>query len=116
MLRTSSSTDSSASVAQIVVEFDGVDACGGGGGKSVEKLSKNRKTSKAKKSQRSSVWRNVYQNTGPPSTKNSSFCLSSDSFSSSFCWARELSQYHIWTNYHEGQANEVADALSHFLL
>ena len=42
MLRTSSSTDSSTSTAQIVVEFVGVDA-GGGGGKSVEKWSKSRK-------------------------------------------------------------------------
>ena len=37
MLRTSSSTDSSTSAAQIAVEYDGVD---GGGGKSVEKSSK----------------------------------------------------------------------------
>ena len=48
MLEMSSSTDSSASAAQIVVEFDGVDA-GGGGGKSVEKLSKSRRIIKKSK-------------------------------------------------------------------
>ena len=42
MLRTSSSTDSSTSATQIVVEYDGVDA-GGGGGKPVEKSSKVKK-------------------------------------------------------------------------
>ena len=42
MLRTSSSTDSSFSAAQILVEYDGVDA-GGGGGKLVEKSSKSRR-------------------------------------------------------------------------
>ena len=40
MLRTSSSTDSSTSVTQIAVEYDGV---GDGGGKSVEKSSKSRR-------------------------------------------------------------------------
>ena len=39
--QTSLSIDSSTSVAQIVVEFDGVNACGGSdSGKSIEKLSK----------------------------------------------------------------------------
>ena len=41
-LRTSSSTDSSTSAAQIVVEFDGVDAGGDAVGKSVKKSSKSR--------------------------------------------------------------------------
>ena len=44
----SSSTDSSASAAQIVVEFDGVDAGGGGGGKLVEALLKVEKNLIAK--------------------------------------------------------------------
>ena len=80
MLRTSLSTDSLASAAQIVVEFDGVDAGGGGTiGKSVKNLSKSRriikkskKPQRPEKLQRSSVWRNVYRSTDPPS-KNSSF-------------------------------------------
>ena len=42
MLKTSSSTDSSTSAAQIVAEYDGVDG-GGGGGKLIEKSSKSRK-------------------------------------------------------------------------
>ena len=50
MLRTSLSTDSSTRAAQIVVEFDGVDAGGGGGDKSVKKSSKSRqKVEKASK-------------------------------------------------------------------
>ena len=79
-LRTSISTDSSASAAQIVVEFDGVDRSKSGAvGKSVEKLSKIEKSSKSPKShkglknlQRPLVWSNVYQSTNPLS-KNSSF-------------------------------------------
>ena len=50
MLRTSLSTNSSTCAAQIVVEFDGVDAGGGGGDKSVKKSSKSRqKVEKASK-------------------------------------------------------------------
>ena len=53
-LRTSSSTDSSTSAAQIVVEFDGVDAGGGAVVKSVEKSSKSRRiVKKVQKLQRS---------------------------------------------------------------
>ena len=53
MLKTSSSTDSSASAAQIVVEFDGVDAGGRAVGKLVKKLSKScQKVQKA-----SRVWK-----------------------------------------------------------
>ena len=55
-LGTSSSTDSSTSAAQIVVEYNGVDA--GGGGKSVEKSSKVEKPPRPQKSQRPSVRRN----------------------------------------------------------
>ena len=43
VLRTSLLTDSSASAAQIVVEFDGVDTGGGGGGKSIKKVVKKSK-------------------------------------------------------------------------
>ena len=61
MLRKSSSTDSSFSAAQIVVEYDGVDA-GGGGGKLVEKSSKSCQKSKnlkgLKNVQKPSVRRN----------------------------------------------------------
>ena len=39
----------------------------------VEELSKVEKPQKPKESQRSSVWENVYQSTGFPSMKNSSF-------------------------------------------
>ena len=54
MLRTSLSTNSSTRAAQIVVEFDGVDAGGGGGGKSVKNSSKSRRiVKKPKKPQRS---------------------------------------------------------------
>ena len=49
MLRTTSSTDLSASIAQIVVEFDGVDAGGGSGGKLYEKLLKSRRIVKKTK-------------------------------------------------------------------
>ena len=50
---------------------------GGGGGKSVEKSSesqriikkKSEKPQKPEKLQRSSVWRNVYQSTDPPSIR-----------------------------------------------
>ena len=70
---------------------------GGAIGKSVKKLSKGRKIVKKsekpqrpEKLQRSSVWRNVYRSTGPPSTKNSSFRYSSDSFSSSFLLGPEV--------------------------
>ena len=49
MLRTSSSTDSSTSAAQIVVEYDGVDDSGGGGGQSVEKSSKVEKPQRPEK-------------------------------------------------------------------
>ena len=46
--------DSSTSAAQIVVEFDGVDAGGGAVGKSVKKSSKSRRiVKKSKKPQRS---------------------------------------------------------------
>ena len=41
MLRTSLSTNSSTRAAQIVVEFDGVDAGSGGSGKLVKNLSKS---------------------------------------------------------------------------
>ena len=38
-------------------------------------------------------------------TKNSSFRLSFDSFSSSFCWDQEeLSWYHFWSNYCQGRS------------
>ena len=54
MLRTSLSTNSSTRAAQIVVEFDGVDAGGGGGGKSVKNSSKSRRiVKKPRKPQRS---------------------------------------------------------------
>ena len=72
MLRMSSSTDLSTSGAQIMVEYDGVDAAGGGGGKSIKKSSKVKKSAKSKKNlkglknlQRPSVRRNVYQSTDP---------------------------------------------------
>ena len=60
MLRTSLSTDSSTRAAQIVVEFDGVNAGGGGGSKSVwqvdqkivKKLKNGQKVQKALK-----VWK-----------------------------------------------------------
>ena len=50
MLKTSTSTNASASAAKIVVEFNGFDASGGAGGKSVKKLSKSRKSSKSPES------------------------------------------------------------------
>ena len=81
ILKASSSTDSSTSAAQIEVEFDEVGAGGITSGKTVKKLSKVIKLSKSPKSlkgpknlQKPLVRRNVYQSTGPLSTKNSSFC------------------------------------------
>ena len=54
MLRTSLSTNSSTCAAQIVFEFNDVDAGGGDGGKSVKNSLKSRKiVKKPKKSQRS---------------------------------------------------------------
>ena len=50
MLKTSSSTNSSTSAAQIVIEFDGVDAGGGAGGKSGESCQKVKESSNVKKS------------------------------------------------------------------
>ena len=74
MLRTRQ--DSSISVAQIVVEYDGVDSGGGGDGKLVEKLLKIEKLSKSLKSlkglknlRRLLVRRIVYQSTDPPSIR-----------------------------------------------
>ena len=49
MLRTSSSRDSSTSVTQIAVEYNGID---GGGGKSIEKLSESQKIVKSWKTSR----------------------------------------------------------------
>ena len=99
MLRTSSSTDSSTNATRITVKYDEVD---GGGGKSVEKSSgsqrivkKSEKPQRPEKSQRSSVRRNVYRSTDPPSIRYEEL-ESSDSFSSSFCWDQEeLSRYHF---------------------
>ena len=95
MLGTSSST----SAAWITVKYYEVD---GGGGKSVEKSSgsqrivkKSEKPQRPEKSQRSSVRRNVYRSTDPPSIRYEEL-ESSDSFSSSFCWDQEeLSRYHF---------------------
>ena len=62
---------------QIMVEYNEFD---GGVGKLVKKLSKGQKIVKMsekpqrpEKLQKSSVWKNVYQSTGPPLTKNLSF-------------------------------------------
>ena len=67
MLRTSLSTDPLICAAQIVVEFDVVDAGGDGDGKPVKKSSKSQKSVKKTKKpqrpeklQRSSIWRNFY--------------------------------------------------------
>ena len=75
-LKTSSSTDSLTSAAQIVVEFNRVDAGDGAVGKLVKNLSKSRKIVKESKSfkslknlQRPLVWRNVYQSTNLLSLK-----------------------------------------------
>ena len=70
MLRTSLLTNSSTSATQIAVKYNEVY---GGGDKLVEKSSKVEKPQNSEKLQRSSVRRNVYQSTGPLSTKNSSF-------------------------------------------
>ena len=34
-----------------------------------------------------------------------------DSFSSSFCWVQELSQYHVWSDYQQGKASGAVDTL-----
>ena len=44
-------------------------------------------------------------------TKN---CQGFYSFSSSFCGAKELSQYHFWIDYRYNKANEAVDTLSRF--
>ena len=49
LLRTSSSTDSSTSTAQIVVEFDAVDAGGGAVGKLVKNSSRSQRIVKSRK-------------------------------------------------------------------
>ena len=82
----------------------------------VEKSSKSRKSLKGLKNlQRPSVRRNVYQSTDPPS-KNSSFVTTLTVFRALFCWAQELSQYQVQSDYRGGKANGVADALSRFFL
>ena len=90
-LRMSSLTDSSTSAAQIMVEFDGVDAGNSAVGKSVKKLSKSRKIvkksekpQKPKNLQRPLVQRNVYRSTNPLAIKYEEL-KSSDSFLNSFC-------------------------------
>ena len=73
--------NSSASAARIAVKYDEVDKGRSGAiGKSVKKLSKGRrivkkseKPQRPEKLQRSLARKNIYQSTGPPSTKNSSF-------------------------------------------
>ena len=114
ILRTSSSIDSSIITIQIAVEYDEVD---GADSKSVKKLSKSqkivkksKKPQKPEKLQKSSVQRNVYQNTDPPSIRYKEL-KSFDSFSSSFCWAHELSQYHFCFDYRQSQANRATDML-----
>ena len=62
------------------------------------------------------VWENFYRSTGSPTTSNSSFCWSFDSFSNSFCWAQELSWYQVWSDYRQGKANRATDTLSRFYL
>ena len=47
-------------------------------------------------------------------TKHSNFSYDFDSFLSSFCWAQELSRYHVWSDYRQGKASGAVDALSHF--
>ena len=75
--RDSDKTDSSASEAQIAVKYDEVDGGRSGAvGKSVKKLSKGRrivkkseKSQRPERLQRSSVRRNVYRSTDPPSIR-----------------------------------------------
>ena len=62
--------------------------------------------------QRSSVQKNVYQSTDPPSIEYKEL-ESSDNFLSTFSWAQKLSQGHFRFNYRQGKANGAADALSH---
>ena len=70
----------------------------------VEESSKSpKKPQRPEKLQRSSIWRNVYRNTNPPSN-NSSFCYNSDSFLGSFCWIQELSKYHFRFDYCQDKA------------
>ena len=100
-----------------MVENDGVDGGGGGSGKSDKKSSEIEKSSKSPKSlkglknlQRPSVWRNVYRSTGPPSTKKKlelPLKLFLTVFRALFCWAQELSQYQIWSDYRQGKADAL---------
>ena len=76
-VKTSSLTNSSTSAAQIVIKFDGVDAGGGGVGKSIKKLSKSLKNFKSLKSCKGHWFGGMF--TKAPilhqlNTKNSSFC------------------------------------------
>ena len=116
MLRTTASMESSTSATQTAVEYDEVD---GGGDQSIKKSSKNRQKLKSLKGlknlQRPSVRRNIYQSTDPPSikirrTRTSLRALTV--FRALFCRAQELSRYHVWSDYCQGKANRVADALS----
>ena len=76
-LRTSASTDSSTSVAQVMVKYNEVDGGkSGADSKSIKKLSKIQKIVKKSKSfkdlknlQQPLVWRNVYQSTNLPSIR-----------------------------------------------
>ena len=84
MLRTSSSTDSSTSAAQIIAKYDGVDG-GGNGGKSVEKSSKVWKICKGHRFGRTFTEAPILRRFNYPSG----------------CWARELSQYHFRIDYRQ---------------
>ena len=94
----SASTDLSASAAPIAFKYDEVGGDKSGAiSKSVKKSSKGQiivkkseKPQRPEKLQRSSVRRNVYQSTDPPSIGNEELELLlqlSDSFSNSFCLA-----------------------------
>ena len=114
MLKTTSSTDSSASAAPIVVEFDGVDTGGGGGGKSVKKLSKSPKNLNGLKSRKGHRLGGMFfeapilrQRTR---TSNRTLIV----FSGSFCWAQELSRYHFRSDYQQSKASEAVDTLLRF--
>ena len=80
---------------------------------SCQKLKNRQKSEKPQRPenlQRSSVWRNVYQSTDPPSIGYKEFELPLElwQFFELFCWAQKLSQYHVWIDYQLGSPRQSA--------
>ena len=90
--------------------------------KSCQKVKESSKKSKSfkglKSLQKLLVRKNVYQSTNPSSIKYEELELLLElcQFFKLFCWAQELSQYHVRSDYQQGKASGAVDALLRFSL